>query len=342
MNPAAWPRDEPLDERLLVVDPTERRLIDARVRDLPSFLRAGDLLVVNDAATLPASMAGTLLSGTRVELRLLAHRGDDRWTAVLFGDGDWRTRTEHRPPPPAVSEGDTIRIASDFSALVERVQALSPRLVDLRFFVRGDTPWAALYRYGRPVQYAHVAAPLDLWHAQTRYASRPWAVEQPSAGRPLTWDLLRAVGARGVGLARLTHAAKLSATGDPSIDMALPLPERYDVPAETVDAVVATKAGGGRVVAVGTTVVRALEGCAADHGGHLVAGTGETDLRIKASTRLTIADGLFTGLHEPQTSHFDLMQAFAQRDLLERAYAHAEAHGYTHHEFGDSSLVLAA
>ena len=162
----------------------------------------------------------------------------------------------------------------------------------------------------------------------------------PSAGRPLAWHVLDGLRARGVALARLTHAAGLSSTGDAALDAALPLPERFRVPEETVRAIGETRRSGGRIVAVGTTVVRALEGSALLHGGELRAGEGITDLVVGPGFRPRVADGLLTGLHERGASHFSLLGAFAPRELLERAYAHAEREGYTCHEFGDSSLVL--
>jgi S-adenosylmethionine:tRNA ribosyltransferase-isomerase len=147
---------------------------------------------------------------------------------------------------------------------------------------------------------------------------------------------------RGVSIATLTHAAGLSSTGDPALDAALPLPERFSIPEPTARAVRDTRARGGRVIAVGTTVARALEGCAALHGGAIVAGEGVTDLVLDRRSRPAIVDGLLTGMHEPSASHFHLLEAFAPPDLLVRAHAHAEAEGYLAHEFGDSTLVLAA
>jgi S-adenosylmethionine:tRNA ribosyltransferase-isomerase len=120
----------------------------------------------------------------------------------------------------------------------------------------------------------------------------------------------------------------------------LPLTERFDIPDSTRRAIEETRATGGRVVAVGTTVVRALEGCAAQHGGRVVAGVGETDLLLGASTELAIVDGILTGLHEPGTSHFELLRAFAPRRALEKAMEHAEGEGYLGHEFGDSMVIV--
>jgi S-adenosylmethionine:tRNA ribosyltransferase-isomerase len=338
---ASWPRGEPALDRLLHLDPRTGRRRDARVGDLPSLLAGGDLLVVNDSATLPASLRGRL-GDAPIELRLAGRRPDGRWTAVLFGAGDWRTRTEDRPAPPAAAVGDRLVLGPELVAVVDEVSAISPRLVTARFDLTDDALWPALYRHGRPVQYAYAAAPLELWHTQTAYAARPWSVEAPSAGRPLGPGLLAALARRGVARAALTHAAGLSSTGDPALDRALPLPERYDVPAATVAALAAARARGGRVVAVGTTVVRALEGAARAGGGRLGAGEGVTDLRIGAGFVPAIVDGILTGMHEPEASHFSLLEAFAPRAQLAEAHAHAEAEGYLAHEFGDSMLILPA
>jgi S-adenosylmethionine:tRNA ribosyltransferase-isomerase len=342
VSPGVWPRDEPLDERLLIVEVEARRLCDAHVRDLRRWLAAGDLLVVNDAATLPASLRARV-SGHPAELRLLARGGDDRtWTAVAFDERDWHTRTEDRSAPAPVEPGTRVVFAEDLEAEVTAVDAASPRLLTIRFAQSGAALWSAIYRHGLPVQYAHVAAPLALWDTQTPFASRPWAVEQPSAGRPLAWRLLSAVRERGVELAWLTHAAGLSSTGDAAIDAALPLAERFDIPGRTVAAIAAAKGRGAKVVAAGTTVVRALEGCAAQNDGRLVAGEGVTSLRVGESHRRLVVDALLTGMHDPKTSHFDLLRAFAPASLLERAHAHAERAGYLGHEFGDSAFILGA
>jgi S-adenosylmethionine:tRNA ribosyltransferase-isomerase len=198
--------------------------------------------------------------------------------------------------------------------------------------------WSALYRHGRPVQYSYAERPLELWDVQTAYAARPWAAEPPSAGRPLTWGLLAALHAAGVRTATLTHAAGLSSTGDPRLDAQLPFPERYEVPAETAAAARRARALGGRVIAVGTTVVRALESAVAADGA-VRAASGVTDLKIDASHRRRVVDGILTGLHEPGSSHFALLTAFAPPETFESAFRCAEEAGYLAHEFGDAMLV---
>lgn len=327
------------ERRLLLLDPATGAFADAELAALPALLRPGDVAVVNDAATLPASLPVTLPSGAAGELRLVRARDDGRsWQAVLFGAGDWRTPTEHRPPPEAIAPGARLRVAAALTATVLAVSRTSVRLFELRFEDDLDAVWTTLYGAGRPIQYAHVPEPLALWSVQTAWATRPWAAEAPSAGLPLDWSLLLGLRARGVALASVTHGAGLSATGDPALDAALPLPERLEVPAATVARIAAARAAGGRVVAVGTSVVRALESAAA--GGTLRPASGETDLVLGPGFCRRVVDGLLTGLHEPTASHYALLQAFAPRAQLDAAYAHAERAGYLGHEFGDANLIL--
>jgi S-adenosylmethionine:tRNA ribosyltransferase-isomerase len=144
----------------------------------------------------------------------------------------------------------------------------------------------------------------------------------------------------GAGVARVTHAAGLSSTGDPAIDAALPVRERDDVPEATVWAVLAARAAGGRVIAVGTSVVRALEGAAADGAGRLEARTGWTAIRIAAGLHARIVDALFTGLHQRGETHFELLRAFAPDEALTAALDHAGREGYLTHEFGDAMVVI--
>ena len=328
------------DVRLLVVDPRAGSFAETRTTALADLLSAGDLLVVNDAATLPASLRGQDARGRAIELRLLSVADPDgggaRFWAALLGAGDWRQRTEDRPAPPYLRISDRLRFGDLGAEIVARA-ALSPRLVAIRFDAAGDALWAALYRQARPVQYSYLAHELPLWAVQTVYAARPWAFEMPSAGRPLSWETLLALRRRDVALATLTHAAGLSATGDPAIDAALPLPERYEIPAPTVQAIADARARGGRVIAVGTTVVRALEGAAA--AGRLRAGAGTTDLRIGPGFHPRVVDGILSGTHAAGESHFALLTAFAASSLLDGAIAYADQHGFQTHELGDAMLV---
>jgi S-adenosylmethionine:tRNA ribosyltransferase-isomerase len=306
-----------------------------RLDELPSLLRAGDVLVVNDAATLPASLPVLLPSGATAELRLVRARDAGcRWQAVSMGAGDWRTPTELRPLPEPVTAPSEMVVAG-LPALVIAVSPRHPRLIEIELLADLDMVWSAIYRRGRPIQYAHVPEPLALWSVQTPFAARPWAAEAPSAGLPLDWELLTAARARGVGVAAVSHGAGLSSTGDAALDAALPLPERFEVPPATATALARARAAGGRVIAVGTSVVRALESAAT-----LRTSSGDTDLVIGPGYRLHTVDGLLTGLHEPTASHFALLQSFISRPYLDAAYASAALAGYLAHEFGDANLIL--
>jgi S-adenosylmethionine:tRNA ribosyltransferase-isomerase len=340
MKAATLARQRPADARLLVVD-ADGRLQHAPRTELPRFLRAGDLLVANDAATLPASLQGMhLRSGQPIELRLAGRRSlavDDvhRFTAIAFGAGDHRTRTEDRAAPPPLAAGDGLALGP-LRARVLRLLG-HPRLLALQFEGTPDAIWAGLARHGRPIQYAHLEAPLALWDTWTRVAALPVAFEPPSAGFVLDGRLLHALRERGVGFATLTHAAGISSTGDPALDARLPFDEPYRLPPSTVQAIAAARQAGGRVVALGTTVVRALEHAAAR--GPLRAGTGVATQRLGPGSWLQVVDAVLSGTHEPGSSHHALLQAFAGEAVLARASQALESHGYRTHEFGDSVLV---
>lgn len=335
------PVQRPPGAKLLVVDAWGGITHAPRAR-LVDFLRPGDLVVANDAATLPASLRGEHEpSGSPIEVRLAGRRSlapDDvhQFSAVVFGAGDYRTRTEDRPPPPRLRPGDRLTLGP-LRATVERLLG-HPRLVALRLHGPPDAIWAGLARHGRPVQYVHVREPLPLWDVWTPIAGPPVAFEPPSAGFALDWRLLAAMRAREVAFATLTHAAGLSSTGDGELDRRLPLDEPYRIPRATARAIRGARAREGRVVAVGTTVVRALEH-AATGDGRVRAGEGLATQRIGPATRLRVVDALLSGTHEPGTSHYELLRAFADDATLHRANEELEAHGYRTHEFGDSVLI---
>lgn len=309
-----------------------------RVSELQTLLSPGDLLVLNDAATLPASLMGRVVgSGASIELRLATtldpESFTDRWRGVLFGEGDWRTDTDRRPSPPGLDRGARLRFGGGLEATIDRVSAISSRLVDVRFDRHGDALGRALYAAGAPIQYAHLPRSLRIAEVQTPYAARPWAVEMPSTGRPLAWRALERLRACGVELAFITHAAGLSATGDPALDRLLPLPERYEIGAEAAAKVAAAKAEGRAVIAAGTTVVRALEAS----GGR--AGFGIARQRMSDARRPALVDGILTGVHSPGESHWDLLAAFVPRPRLHAIHAEAIELGLLSHELGDLLLL---
>ncbi len=197
------------------------------------------------------------------------------------------------------------------------------------------TPLEYLHRWGRPIAYPYVRGEWPLEMYQTVYASEPGSAEMPSAGRAFSTALLDRLADRGVYTAKLIlHTGVASLEKDEA-----PYEEWYEVPQRTVAAIEATKASGGRVVAVGTTVVRALES-ATDDSGRVMAARGWTDLVIAPGRGVRVADGLLTGFHEPRASHLAMLEAFAGREHLRKIYEAALVGGYLWHEFGDLHLIL--
>ena len=339
MNAARIAVQRPRDAKLLVVE-ANGALHHAPRRRLAEFLHAGDVLVANDAATLPASLSGIhLRTGLPIEVRLAGRRSlaPDaviEFSAIVFGAGDHRTPTERRALPPTLIEGDALALGPLRARVLQTLA--HPRLIQLRFDGAPDAIRAGIARHGKPVQYAHLPEPLALWDVWTSVAAQPVAFEPPSAGFVLDWQLLHELRERGVAFATLTHAAGLSSTGDAELDARLPFDEPYHLPAATLHAIEQARARGGRIVALGTTVTRALEH-SATHGlrvGHAIA-----NQRVGAHSELRIVDAIISGTHEPGTSHRELLRAFASDDVLARADGELLGHGYLTHEYGDSVLI---
>jgi S-adenosylmethionine:tRNA ribosyltransferase-isomerase len=326
--------------RLMVAERGVCELVNARFHELPELLAPGDLLVVNVSATLPASVSGQR-AGTcgrepvRVHFSTRTADRDDRWWIVELRSADGSRPVKGVP-------GETISLGDDGIARLELIApyAASGRLLLARLHAAGgdgaeETVPELLWRLGEPIRYGYVGRrwPLDAY--QNVYATTPGSAEMPSAGRPLTERLIDALVDRGIGVAAICLHTGVSSPErhEP------PFAEQYEVPAETVQAVGAAKAAGGRVIAVGTTVVRALETAAGD-GGVLSPASGWTRLVIEPDFEPHVVDGLITGWHEPEASHLMMLEAIGGQRLLERSYAEAVARGYLWHEFGDSHLIL--
>ncbi len=341
MIAADRPLQRPALAKLLVVD-AEGHIDHALRSTFVERLLPGDLVIANDAATLPASLHGRHLpSGDDIEVRLAGRRSlaaDDvvQFAAIVFGAGDFCTRTEDRPPPPSLTAGDRL-VLGPLTATVERLLD-HKRLAALRFTGTPAAIWAGLASHGRPIQYAHIATPLALWDVWTPIAGPPVAFEPPSASFALDWQAVAALRARGVGFATITHAAGISSTGDDALDRRLPFDEPYCIPPATAVAIRRTRAHGRRIVAIGTTVVRALED-AVSHDGRVPAGEGTARQRIDAASDLRVVDAILSGIHQPGTSHHELLRAFTDDATLRRADDELEAQLYRTHEFGDSVFI---
>jgi S-adenosylmethionine:tRNA ribosyltransferase-isomerase len=318
--------------RLLAARRGDGRIAHATFADLPAFLEAGDLLVINTSATLPAAVPARRAGGAEVMVHFAGRAptmpGDRWWVVELRSAGGGQ--------PVGGTAGERLRLAGGAAVEIVAAYVHGGRLWLGR--VESDAPVVGhLGRHGRPIRYGYVAGDWPLAAYQTVYANAPGSAEMPSAGRPFTPELLTRLVAGGVAVAPVVLHAGVSSPErhEP------PVPEYYRVPAATAALVNATRERGGRVVAVGTTVVRALETVSAPAGGRVESGEGWTDLVVAPERGLRTVDGLISGWHEPDASHLDLLAAAAGGgELLAGCYRAALDHGYLWHEFGDSHLIM--
>lgn len=312
------------DVALLVSTRSDGGVRRARFVELPCLLPPGDLLVVNTSATLAAALPSRL-DGSDIHVHLSTPLAPARWVVELR-DAD----LQPLEPPPI---GTTLELPNHGRLTLIAPYRGSHRLTEAALEIPGESI-SYLRRHGAPIRYGgHEQRPLADY--QTAFALEPGSAEMPSAGRPFSPELVTELVSRGVLLAPLTLHAGVS-----SLDYGeSPFPERFVVPAETARLVNAVRSWGGRVIAVGTTVARALETVVTPHG-TVEAGAGWTDLVIAPERGLSAIDGLITGWHEPESSHLLLLEAAAGRELLERSYEEAVRQGFVGHEFGDSHLIL--
>lgn len=310
------------DVRLLVTRRSDDAVIHAHFRELPRFLNAGDLLVLNTTATLPAALSAIRADGAIVALHVS--------TSLPGGLAVVEPRTGGLKPG---APQETLTLAGDATATLLAPYRESSRL----WLARIDVPdlRAYLARYGRPIRYSYIDRPYPLDAYQTVFAAEPGSAEMPSAGRAFTRGMLVCLRRSGVRLAKLVlHAGVASLERHER-----PHEEYYEVPLRTAQAVRSTKERGGRVIAVGTTVVRALES-SLDRDGRVVASRGWTDLVITPGRGVFAVDGLLTGLHEPRATHLAMLEAIAGRDHVQHAYRSALERRYLWHEFGDLHLLV--
>lgn len=294
----------------------------ATVRDLPSFLDPGDLVVVNRSATRGAAWDGTRANGRPTTVHLATHAGGARWVVEL-------RRPDRTGPQVDGRIGEEVSFGLGGVARLVR-----PRTT----YADGVRLWEAAVRLpaepGRAITYAHLDQMPDLDDMQTVFGLETGSAEMASAARPFTTRLVTDLVTRGILVAPVTLHAGVSS---PEVGER-PQPEWFDVPASTAAVVRHVRSTGGRVIAVGTTSTRALE--SAVRGGEARAASGWTDRIVTPDMPPVVVDGLITGWHEPAASHRDLLEAVAGRDALTAAYTAAHEHGYLWHEFGDSCLFL--
>lgn len=304
--------------RMLVTDRNAGSHAHAHFYDLPELLRAGDLLVVNDSATLPAALSARRTNCGEVRLHVSTMIDARLWTV------------EPRNP---VDAGETLSLPGGAKVtFLTPVEPERPRLWYASFRLSAPM-YAYLAHFGEPITYAYLDRRYPLREYQTFFARSIGSSEMPSAARPFTREVVERLRARGVEIASITlhcGVASFEAPERPGI-------ERFIVSPETAHRVNAARRAGRRVVAVGTTVVRALETAATPD--RVVAAGGWSDLFIGGSYRLKAVDALLSGFHDANATHVSMLRAFMSSELLQDAYAEAAEHGYAYHEFGDVHLI---
>jgi S-adenosylmethionine:tRNA ribosyltransferase-isomerase len=321
--------------RMMVASRSTGRLTHSTFALLPAFLNEGDLVVVNTSGTIPAALTATTESGDAgggcdgIVVHLSTRLDDGRWVVEPRRTvGHATERWPDEDPPRRLLLGEAASMA------------LQERYLDSRrlWIAELDLPqpvltWLTVH--GRPIRYGYVERQWPLSAYQNVYVTEPGSAEMPSAGRPFTTDVVTRLVAKGVGVTPIVlHTGVASLEADE-----LPYPEHARVSPTTAQRVNATRAAGGRVIAVGTTVVRALES-AVDDTANVHAFDGWTELVITPERGVRAVDGLLTGWHEPEASHLLMLEAVAGRALLESSYAASLAEGYQWHEFGDVHLIL--
>jgi S-adenosylmethionine:tRNA ribosyltransferase-isomerase len=324
--------------RLLVSQQSTDQIVHTQFRQIGQFLNAGDLLVINTSGTMNAALHATRADGTLLELHLSTHLPADLWTVEL------RSYYEHTTKPfYAARTGEVLQLEGGAQVTLHRpylITGTEPShsrlwLATLQLPTAEPALQAYLTRYGFPIRYGYVKYQWPLEYYQTAYATEVGSAEMPSAGRAFTPTLITQLVAQGVQIAPL-----LLHTGVASLENhEPPYEEFYHVPAETAQLVNQTKAAGKRVIAVGTTVIRALE-TVVDASGTVHPGEGWTRVIVTPQRGIRSVHALLTGLHEPQASHLLMLEALAPREHLKKAYQEALAQGYLWHEFGDLHLLL--
>ncbi len=315
--------------RMLVAYRGDRTLVPSSFSFLTRFLEPGDLLVVNTSGTIPAAVDAVAVGGIDLVVHLSTQLDEARWV-VEPRRVTARTTSRWESPPP----GRRLQLAGGASLTLEEPYGEVGRLWVARLDVGGRVlSWLAAH--GRPIRYGYVERPWPIEMYQNVYATVPGSAEMPSAGRPFTPEMLTRLVAMGVGVTPVVlHTGVASLEADE-----LPYPERVKVPQSTAQRVNLARATGHRVIAVGTTVVRALE-TAVGRDRLACAYDGWTDLVITPERGVQVTDGMLTGWHEPASSHLLMLETLIGRNLLRDSYDAALAQGYRWHEFGDVHLIL--
>ncbi len=326
--PPEWQGLERDQVRLMAIRPDG--LTHGRARDLPDLLEPGDLVVVNTSATLPARVSARRADGIAVPLHVSTTLDDGSWVVEV-------RRPDNDGPDLRAEPGTVLALPGGIRlTLLDGFPDPSRASRLWRATTDPAVPTTAyLPVHGQPIRYGYLHGSFPLAAYQNVYATEPGSAEMASAGRPLTERLIVALVARGIPVAPVVLHTGVSS---PELHEP-PYPERYAVPEVTARLVTGTRRAGRRVVAVGTTVTRALE-TATDDDGVVRPRSGWTDLVLGPDRPVRTVTGLLTGLHAPEASHLQLLEAVAGAELVDQAYRAAVNRHYLWHEFGDAMLFL--
>lgn len=312
--------------KMMVLDKKTGQVKHDKFFRLSDYLKSGDLVVMNNSRTVPAILQAELFRKTKrmkqeVEIRLARRRNEDTWDVLIVTDD--------------VRLGDILQFSSNLTGVVIDLKKGTP-LKTILFSKKGTDLFNSIYSLGEPVRYEYIQDKWELDYYQTVFATHPGSVEMPSAGRAFSWELLFNLQKKGIELDFIQLHTGLSYLLDDEIETS-PSDnyEEYHLSEKTIEKIHQTKASGGRVIAVGTTVVRALESA-----GMTGVFNGVTNLYIHQNFPLKMVDGIITGFHEPKASHLDMLTAFIPQEKLWKAYEEAIEQQYLWHEFGDMNLIL--
>ncbi|WHX38663.1 S-adenosylmethionine:tRNA ribosyltransferase-isomerase [Mesobacillus sp. AQ2] len=312
--------------RMMVLDRETGRVGHDHFIRLENYLNPGDVLVLNNSRTIPAALKADWMRdgkviGTDIELRLARKRAGAVWEVLATQQN--------------VKTGDCFKISEKLEAEVIGEVLKSPLKI-MQFTLQGEKFYDAIYSVGYPVRYEYIEVPWELDYYQTVFASQPGSIEMPSAGRAFTWEMLMKLQGKGIKLVYLQlHTGLGYLLDDLNPHSPEDLYEEYSINQEAMDEILKAKAGGRKIIAGGTTVVRALETAAAES-----TLNGWTNLYVDSEYQLQLVDGIITGFHEPKASHLDMLTAFINENGLFEAYAAAIKNNYLWHEFGDINLII--
>ncbi|MEW9050998.1 MAG: S-adenosylmethionine:tRNA ribosyltransferase-isomerase [Neobacillus sp.] len=312
--------------KLMIQNRTSYAINHDRFFNLDLYLEKGDVLLLNSSRTIPA-----LLKANHYRNNTLIRRGLEIRLARKLNDFKWEMLID----VVDIRVNDYFIFSSRLNGTVRKITKSSP-LVTMEFSKKGTELFNEIYTIGEPIRYEYIKIPWGLEYYQTVFATHPGSVEMPSAGRAFSWELLFKLKQKGVRVVFLQLHTGLSYLLDDKWDHSPKKnPEKYDIPIETWGTVLGAKLEGKRIIAAGTTVVRAIETAAAN--GCL---SGWTNLYIKQDYKLNLVDGIITGMHEPEASHLEMLSAFVDRKGLLNGYKEAINRQYLWHEFGDMTLII--